>query len=193
MLLYGRIDNSVRFPLRLNVNVAVDRATENVVRRANKVAQRHGFRAIMFALTDSDPSPHITLSRVWVEDEQELTVFRESWRRSTYDVLDGPVRSRLPLRIYPPELHTSRGPYLLARVVSTDARTRYLLQHFCSSPVGSLHMTIGASLRRRTLPMAKPLFGTLHAGIRSFRLSVQGPHGTSLETIEEAPAVTILG
>lgn len=169
--------------MRLNANLAVDIKSERIVRRANLLAQRRGFRSIRFGSTADGPSPHVTLSRFWIADPEELSSLVDSWGNTARELV-ARLGSRVSLNIATPRLHTVRGPYLLAAVRQSDPRSRELLQEFGRIPGGGLHMTIGASQRRAAVEPA-PLFAPFRAHVRSVRLSIQGSHGTCLAAVDE--------
>lgn len=173
----------MNYPMRLNVNLAVDIKSERVIRRANVLAQRRGFRSIRFGRTADDPTPHVTLSRLWVADADELSCLAESWGHATRELVAG-LKSDVFLTLATPRLHTTKGPYLLSAVRQSDPRSGEVLQELGRMPGDGLHMTIGASQRRGVSEPAS-LFAPLRAYVRSVRLSVQGPYGTCLSAVDE--------
>jgi hypothetical protein len=179
-----QLTTSVQCSLRVNVNIRVAANAEAATRRANNALQRAGFRAIRFGKFGTDPSPHVTVRRAWIGELRDLDVWRASWSRTVRNLVDAFPDAELPLRIDAARLHSSKGPYVLSQVTPLGLRTASLLQHL-QGDADPLHMTIGASTARTTAqrPPQFSIPGRTH--VRSVRLSIQGPYGTCVQTLEE--------
>lgn len=186
------IDNglSTEYPLKLIVNVALDLRAERAVRCANRLAFQRGFRAIRFGRAGEAPAPHVTLSRVWVDDSAQLSMTCELWDQLAREVVAGARSETISLLLGAPELRLERGPYLIGDVTPADQQVERFLHDVGEKAVGGtrvrrLHVTVGASRRKVELTTPMPMFSPLRARARSIRLSVQGPYGVCMDTLGE--------
>lgn len=183
---------SIEFPLRLIVNVALALRAERAVRCANRLAYQRGFRAIRFGRTGEAPAPHVTLCRVWVDDSDQLSMARELWDQLAREIVAEARSEAISLLLGAPELRLERGPYLIADVTPANEQVGQILHDMSGTtiggtPVRKLHITVGASRRKVELSAPTPMFAALRTHARSIRLSVQGPYGVCMDTLEEVP------